>query len=194
LEEKDLKSGGQEEARDDRGLFKLLADGDKRAFSEIMKKYRNRALNFAYRYLGDFAEAEDVAQDCFVKIYYNRKRFDASREFDPWFYQILANCCRDRIRKKSRFADFLERFKQEKELEAIPDENPGRPDTSLLARALQKLPPAKREIIALRFDEDLSYEEIGVALGISQGTVMSRLHRAKKDLETILKEMGVNLK
>ena len=158
-----------------------------------MKKYRNKALNFAYRYLGDISEAEDAAQDCFVKIYFNRRRFDTDRDFEPWFYRILTNVCRDSLRKKSRFADFVDRFKQEKisEPKVPPVELKAEP--TLFTQALQKLSRAKREIIVLRFTEDLSYEEIGKALDISPGTVMSRLHRAKKDLEKIIKTMGLEL-
>jgi RNA polymerase sigma-70 factor (ECF subfamily) len=192
LEEKDLSSDKREILETDRQLLERLIHGDKSAFTEIMNRYRSRALNFAYRYLGDFDEAEDAAQDCFVKIYHNRHRFDITKEFEPWFYQILANCCRDRIRKRSRFADFLERFKAEKQSVGYAPEAEMKLNPELFIDALQKLAPAKREIIVLRFSEDLSYEEIAKALGISVGTVMSRLHRAKKDLEKILKNKRIN--
>lgn len=193
MEEKDLKSDAQTRAVTDKELFVNFATGDKNAFARIMKLYQSRALNFAYRYLGNREEAEDAAQDCFVKIYFNRRRFDVSKEFEPWFYQILANVCRDRIRKKSRLSNFLVRFKQEEKTDEMPSPDNMKPDSELFAKALQKLSASKREVIALRFNEDLSYGEIADALGISEGTVMSRLHRAKKDLERILRTMGIRL-
>jgi len=191
MEEKNLKENlkpgneGQEE------LLKNFAAGDKRAFSEIMKKYRHKALNFAYRFLGDMDEAEDAAQDCFVKMYFNHKKYELSRPFEPWFYSILANCCRDRIRRQTRFAIFAERFKMQAATSESRTGTIAEDYSRIFAQAMQKLAPDKREIIALRFTQDLSYQEIAEALGINQGTVMSRLFRAKKDLEKILKGMGV---
>jgi len=192
LEEKNLKIDGQRPEGDDIELLEKFASGDKEAFSIIMKKYRNKSLNFAYRYLGDFDEAEDAAQDCFVKIYFNCRKYDPSRPFDPWFYRVLANCCRDRLRHHNRFAEFIERLKLTQSGETSADIAIDRDHAELFSKALEKLSPAKREIIALRFTQDLSYQEIAGALGISQGTVMSRLFRAKKELENILKTMGVS--
>ncbi len=191
MEERKLNENQETGDETHESILKKFAAGDKPAFSEIMKKYRNKALNFAYRYLGDMDEAEDAAQDCFVKVYFNHKKYESSRPFEPWFYSILANCCRDRIRRQNRFSAFAERFKTEASLEKPPSANISRDFSEVFARALQKLPPDKREIIVLRFTQDLSYQEIAEALGINQGTVMSRLFRAKKDLEKILKAMGV---
>ncbi len=191
LEEKEINLSAQSEMWTEKELIAEFVSGNRRAFSDLMKKYRNKALNFAYRYLGDFEEAQDAAQDTFVRIYLNRERFDIDKEFEPWFYRILTNICRDRLRKRGRFDNFKERYQQEKLTES---QNPGSEvgaDSELFAQALQKLDPAKREIISLRFNKDLSYEEIAKALDISPGTVMSRLHRAKKDLEKIFKTMGI---
>ena len=176
---------------DDNQLMVKLAGGDKRALVELMKRYRVKAINFSYRYLGDFDDAEDAAQDCFVKVYYNCQRFDPGKSFTSWFYTILVNCCRDRIRNRNLFFDMIERFKIHKTLDDSQAENSQSENAELLKNALLKLPPSKREIITLRFAEDMSYQEIAETLGISQGTVMSRLFRAKKELEKILKNMGI---
>jgi RNA polymerase sigma-70 factor (ECF subfamily) len=178
------------ECSDNQLVFKL-ADGDKKALAELMKRYRSRALNFACRYLGDFDEAEDAVQECFVKIYFNRGRFDYEKAFKPWFYTILTNCCRDRIRKKTLFMSMLERFKAHREQENPEPVETDNEQAKMLQKALSRLSPSKREILSLRFNEDMSYQEIAETLGVSQGTVMSRLFRAKKELETILKNMGV---
>jgi len=191
LEEKDLKSSARKGITAEKELLAEFVAGNRRAFSELMKKYRNKALNFAYRYLGDFEEAEDAAQDCFVRIYLNRERFNLDKEFEPWFYRILTNVCRDRIRKRGRFDNFKERYQQEKLVEKQGTSADNNIDSEVFAQALQKLDPSKREVIILRFNKDLSYEEIASALDISPGTVMSRLHRAKKELEKIVKIMGI---
>ena len=192
MEEKELNSGGEEpEKAGEQELFGRFCAGDNRAFADILKKYRSKALNFAYRYLGDMDDAEDAAQECFVKLYRSRKSFEIGRPFEPWFYRILANCCRDRIRHQNRFTDFVERFSVEKKAETQAfSHNPGH-YSEALAAALLRLSQDKREVIALRFDQELSYEDIARALNISEGTVMSRLHRAKKELERILKSMGL---
>lgn len=193
MEEKDFISQRQDSECPDRELIGKVKTGDKQAFSELMKKYRSKALNFAFRYLGDFNDAEDVTQDCFVKIYFNRARIDKNRPFAPWFYRILVNCCRDRLRQKGRFASFLERFRLSRQVDDIPtsyDYNQSE-YAKILEKALSKLSASKCEVIALRFNQDLSYQEISEILGISMGTVMSRLFRAKKELKKTLKSMGV---
>ena len=191
MEEINIKINNQTGSRDENKLFEEFAAGDKQAFSEIMKKYRNKSLNFAYRYLGDFDEAEDAAQDCFVKIYFNCRRFDPSRPFDPWFFSILTNCCRDRLRHRNRFTRFIERLRSVAGIEGSPEDIYREDNSYILNKAIQKLSPSIREIIAFRFSQDLSYQEIAETLKISQGTVMSRLFRAKRDLEKILMGMGV---
>jgi len=193
LGEKKIKESISISGFTDSQLMEMLADGEKKALAELMKRYRTKALNYAYRFLGDFDEAEDAAQECFVKVYYNRQRFDTQMPFAPWFYKILSNSCRDRIRKRSIFTDFLERFKIQQKIDSETAEQNNFANPDIFNKALMKLPPSKREIITLRFTEDLSYEEIAGVLGISIGTVMSRLFRAKKELEKILLMMGISL-
>ena len=179
------------DAPSDNQLMETLTGGDKSALTELMKRYQVKAINYAYRYLGDFDDCEDAAQDCFVKVYTNRQRFDKSRPFAPWFYTILINCCRDRLRHRSSFAELVERFTVHKSLSETEPENSSSDTMELFNNALMKLPPAKREILTLRFTDDLSYQEIAETLGLSQGTVMSRLFRARKELVKILKTMGI---
>jgi RNA polymerase sigma-70 factor, ECF subfamily len=175
----------------DEALVMNLANGDKYALDELMRRYRRKALSFAYRYLNDFDDAEDAAQDSFVKVYHFAGRFDNRTGFSSWYYTILINCCRDKLRQRKRFGLFSKKYEQE-----TADFNSGETDEAaddkakLLQTALQKLSPDKREILSLRLSQQLSYEEMAKTLGISIGTIMSRLFRAKKELEKILKEMG----
>jgi RNA polymerase sigma-70 factor, ECF subfamily len=175
----------------DEVLVMNLANGNKNALDELMRRYRRKALSFAYRYLNDFDDAEDAAQDSFVKVYHFAARFDNRTGFSSWYYTILINCCRDKLRQKKRFGLFSKKL--EKEIADCPQENVEYPPDNkaqLLQTALQKLSSEKREILLLRLSQQLSYEEMAKSLGISIGTVMSRLFRAKKELEKILKEMG----
>ncbi|NLI16715.1 MAG: RNA polymerase sigma factor [candidate division Zixibacteria bacterium] len=175
----------------DEELIVNLVGGDKYALDELMRRYRRKALSFAYRYLNDYDDAEDAAQDSFVKVYYFASRFDNRTSFSSWYYTILINCCRDKLRQKKRFGLFSKRYEQ-----TIMNSPQNGPDNSidertrLLPNALARLSAGKREILALRLSQQLSYEEISKTLGISVGTVMSRLFRAKKELEKILKDMG----
>jgi len=191
LEEKEITIDKLVGECDDNQLMRMLAAGNKPALSELMKRYRNKAINFSYRYLGDFDDAEDAAQDCFIKVYYNRKRFDPDKPFSPWFYTILVNCCRDRLRRKNLFAEFIERYKVQQNIDKTPSISDDNDLAEYFNKALMKLAPAKREIITLRFTQDMSYQEIAETLGINQGTVMSRLFRAKKELEKILTNMRI---
>ena len=191
MEEKEITIDKLVGECDDNQLMRMLAAGNKPALSELMKRYRNKAINFSYRYLGDFDDAEDAAQDCFIKVYYNRKRFDPDKPFSPWFYTILVNCCRDRLRRKNLFVDFIERYKVQQNIDKTPSISDDNDLAEYFNKALMKLAPAKREIITLRFTQDMSYQEIAETLGINQGTVMSRLFRAKKELEKILTNMRI---
>lgn len=175
----------------DEVLAMNLANGDKYALDELMRRYRRKALSFAYRYLNDFDDAEDAAQDSFVKVYHFAARFDNRTGFSSWYYTILINCCRDKIRQRKRFGLFAKKLEQEIANSPEKNSNDSTAEKSrLLQAALQKLPPDKREILSLRLSQQLSYEEMSKMLGISIGTVMSRLFRAKKELEKILKETG----
>ena len=191
MEGKDLRADSVGEDPTDQALYRRLAEGDREAFAAIMKMHRSAALNFAFRYLGDFDEAEDAAQECFVKIYQNCRRFDPARPFKTWFYSILINCCRDRLGHNRRFAGFIQRFKETAAASTDPVESTENQSRQLLLQALAKMEPSRREIIVLRFNDDMSYKDIARTLDISEGTVMSRLFRAKKELEKILKGLGV---
>lgn len=174
----------------DEELMVQIAAGDKQAFSTLMARYRRKAISLAYRYVGDFDEAEDMAQDSFVKVYQNASLFDRKRRFSSWFYTILINACRDRSRQMKRRSVFAKRYEEDRKLESILETDRASDNSEMLKIALAKLSPDKREILALRLADDLSYEEIAGILKVSLGTVMSRLFRAKKELEKILRNMG----
>lgn len=174
----------------DEDLMQRLRAGDKQAFTELMFRYRRKAVNLAYRYIGDFDEAEDLTQDAFAKIYLNADHFDPHQSFSGWFYSILINGCRDKYRQTKRWLLFSKKYGLNKKEEAAYSNPDSSENIEILKSAMARMSPAKREVLALRLAEDLSYEQIAAVLGISVGTVMSRLFRAKKELVKILRQMG----
>jgi RNA polymerase sigma-70 factor (ECF subfamily) len=137
--------------------------------------------------LNNRVEAEESAQDCFVKIYFHLKDFDSSRDFAIWASSIAINECRDRLRKRSRFN---RSFRELDETIAAPaDVNNGTIDKNkleIVEKALEKLPAKLREILVLKAYGEHSYDDIAQILGLRIGTVMSRLFRARRKLTDIL--------
>lgn len=162
---------------------KVLA-GETAAYGEIFLRHRGRAFALAYQYLRDREEAKDVVQDAFIKAYQNLGKFKVQRRFGPWLLTIVRNLSIDLIRKRKRISpDGLP--------EVLPD--PGSAERTVqkvlkgeVWNALQSLRPEQREIIFLKDYQGHSYVEISQIVDIPLGTVMSRLHHARKNLAAAL--------
>lgn len=166
--------------------------GDREAFDALVGRLRSRAFRIAHSLVGSREDALDMAQETFMKVFRARDSFRESEPFLPWFHRILRNTCISHLRKRGRLRQLSVsgmREDDEPDFELIdPDATP--PDARLLAderaaalhEGLTKLSAKDREILALRHDEELSYREIAEALGIPQGTVMSRLFHARRRL------------
>ncbi|MFT4624781.1 MAG: RNA polymerase sigma-70 factor (ECF subfamily) [Myxococcota bacterium] len=156
-------------------------------FEHLLAAHSRRVHRAALGILGDEQEAREVAQEALLKAHRARARYDTSRPFYPWLYRIVKNTCFDaRARGRHRALPGLQ-----DERVAAPDASPGdRIDQSrAIARmrtALETLSADHREIIAMRHFQDLSYAEIGTLLGVKQGTVMSRLFRARRALSAAM--------
>ncbi|MEE9555278.1 MAG: sigma-70 family RNA polymerase sigma factor [candidate division Zixibacteria bacterium] len=171
-------------------LVGRVSGGDETAFREILRRYRERVLAICLRMLKNRTEAEEAAQDSFVKAYYHLESFDKSRDFSAWLAGIAINECRDRLRKRSRFRKL---FRE------IPENDLGSRQVSqdedyeskvrirAIENAIEQLPEKLREVLVLRAYADYSYEEIAGILNIEIGTVMSRLHRSRAKLTEIIK-------
>lgn len=165
------------------------SEGDEKAFREILGRYRQKILAICLRMLRNSTEAEEAAQDSFVKIYLHLKDFDPQRGFMAWAAGITINECRDRLRKRARFK---KRFREITDTDVDQTQIPV--DTSYerkrevesVENAIELLPEKLKEVIVLRAYADYSYEEIARALKIRIGTVMSRLYRAREKLTEIL--------
>lgn len=159
-------------------------------FSHLLAAHRPRVLRAALGWLGDEQEAREVAQDVMLKAWAARDRYDPERPFYPWLRTIARNAARDaRDRGHHRAVSGLD-------AERVGASSPG-PDALTLAAdanrhlrtALDRLPEEQREVLVLRHFEDLSYAEIAELLEVPEGTVMSRLFRARKALAASLPDL-----
>ena len=173
-----------------------VAEGDEDAFVALVDMYRDRALNIAFRSLGDRASAEDLAQEAFVRVYQRRTRFDPSQGFAPWFYSILTNLCLDHLRREGHRGGHLSLVSDDEDPRtrsssetASPAEHVEREELSARVQsALKMLPDRQRMALVLQHYEGLSYDEIAEAMDCSRGTVDGLLSRARATLRDRLEE------
>jgi RNA polymerase sigma-70 factor, ECF subfamily len=177
----------RERPGDDTDLLARLRSGEPRAFEDLVRTYQHRVFGVALRMLGSRAEAEDVAQEVFLRVHRAIGDFRGEAKLSTWLYGIASNLCLNRLASADRRRV---RHDDEALLQAATDA----PDaTAVVERgelenalrdAIASLPDERRIVVVLRDLEGLSYEEIAEALGLEPGTVRSRLHRARMDLKS----------
>jgi len=178
----------------DGDLIESIRAGDASAFNELVLKYRNRVIGVAARMLENRVDAEDLAQDVFVKVYHSLKSFKGEALFSTWLYRITANSCLNHRRKKKLEAEIWNR---EDDQDSIPSNAHSNPQVILeerevklfLEKAIQELPQEQRIVLILRDIEGLSYEAIADSLELELGTVRSRLHRARLGVQAGIKRI-----
>ena len=193
----------------DRDAVARAREGDQEAFRVLVERYQGRAHRLALRVLRDEEQARDAVQDAFLKVHSNLGRFENRSSFYTWLYRLVMNVCLDAKRRdrSSRFVDTpevgdLERIATHETMpaseqhfrvhEEAPDDALDRSELrNAVARAITALPDAARETLILREVEGLSYSEIAEALDIPKGTVMSRLHYARRRVQELLREAGM---
>ena len=184
----------------DHELVALSQSGDRRAFGVLVERYQRRAFAVAMGYLKNPEDAMDAAQDAFVKAFRNIKGFKGNSKFYTWLYRIVVNVCIDQIRKRrrARTVEYDETFKRRDEAVVGPlagNTRPMHPGAAaeskqlnvVLKAALDELSENHRTVIVLREVDGRSYEEIAEIMQCHIGTVMSRLHHARKNLQKALK-------
>ena len=168
------------------------ADPRHARIQEDLRAATERGFVAAYRILGDGDQARDACQEAASRALGAAHRYDPSQPFYPWFYRILKNHCLDRLKERRRSVP-------SDRLTGLPDRQDRASDQGLLHdereaaihRAIAALPDEQREIIELRHFQDLDYGEIAAVLACAEGTVMSRLYRARKRLrEHLLEDPG----
>ena len=176
---------------DDRELIRRCQDGDVAAFEPLVEKYRQRVWRLAYQILRDREEAWDCAQEAFVRAFSSLSSFRGQSAFYTWLFRITVNVATDRHRSRgARTRAFGGEAVSDEEWERTAvDVEEGPDDAALrseererIERALDSLPPKARTIIILSDIEGLSYREIAAVLNCPMGTVMSRLHNARRRL------------
>jgi RNA polymerase sigma-70 factor, ECF subfamily len=186
---------------EDYTLIERFKAGDETAFKELAEKYYRKVYNVVLGMLRNPDDALDVTQDVFVKIYRNLKGFKGDSQLYTWMFRIAANQAIDHKRKLMRRESTFEyddKLQTETPIDApedlLPDRSSGNPQAILsrkelnetIAAAMEKLGKKHREVIVLREIDGMSYEEIATTVNCSIGTVMSRLHHARKNLQKLL--------
>jgi RNA polymerase sigma-70 factor (ECF subfamily) len=178
----------------DQPVVDRILAGEERAFDELMERYKRPVLNFVYRMLGDAHEAEDVAQDSFVRAYQNLARFQPGRgKFSTWLFQVARNAALDRLRQRRRRGIF-QSLEITEEKFPIPGKNPSDASdlsdlSDAIARAVGELPEEQRAVVVLAEYHDLSYAEIAAVMQCSVKSVEARLYRAKQFLRERLRKV-----
>ena len=175
-------------------LMLKFKERDKAAFEQLLDKYQKPVINFIYRMIQDRDEADDLAQEVFVRVYNSAKRYEPKAKFSTWIYRITKNLCLNELRRRKRkFISLDETISTEEgELKreiASPEATSPYQDTSkhelqkVVKEAIESLPANQRIAVILRRYEQLSYEDIAKALECSVSAVKSLLSRAKESLK-----------
>jgi RNA polymerase sigma-70 factor (ECF subfamily) len=198
-------------AGDESDLVRLAQQGDREAFLKLVKPYHERVYATAVRLLGNSDDAAEVTQEAILRTFWKLQTFHGRSHYYTWLYRTALNLCYRRlsdtqakIRAKGISLDQPLGFgtsRQEGEGTAgleLPDTRPlpresavQQEEILLVRQALTSLEPKDFQILVLREFEECSYEEIGRRLGLAEGTVMSRLHRARRALAERLRELGL---
>jgi RNA polymerase sigma-70 factor (ECF subfamily) len=164
------------------------AEGDQAAWDIIVKTYWRKVFNVAYRFVGTYDQAEDLAQDIFLKVFRSLGTFDRRANFQTWLISVSRNFCIDRYRSGRRDREV---FAREVDASTVHAEAPGlaadarveqQDRIALLREALKALSPTLRSAVLLRDIHELSYQDIARQLGVAEGTVKSRINRGRAEL------------
>lgn len=183
----------------DHELIEAAKNGDENAFAEIVARYRSPITNFLYRFLNDYEEAVDLAQETFVRVYFAIERYHTGFAFSTYIYRIATNLAITEVRKRKRrkLLSLTGLFQNDLDdpTEFQPADTKPLADADIIdaeqsraiARAITTLPPKYRVPILLRDIEGLSYDEIASVMNLGLGTTKSRINRARGLLKEKLK-------
>ena len=184
-------------------LIERLVARDERAFNELVRAYERRVFALMLRMIGSRSEAEDLAQEVFVQVFKAIGSFRGDSKLSTWIYRIAVNLSKNRVKYNSR-----RHTSEQDDIDAMADRAPlsaakgvsvgdiSRPDEllegvqleAIVKRAIDMIEPDFREVLILRDVEDMSYEEIASVTGLADGTVKSRIHRARAQLRALVEK------
>jgi len=171
-------------------LISRVRSGDLTAWESIMQEQQEAVFRLAFLFLGDAGDAEDIAQEVFIRAFRHMDSFDSSRSLRPWLMGITANLARNRRRSVGRYVYHIARMARLTPPEVIDpeQETTRRTDAKMLWQAVRRLSADDQEIIYLRYFMEYSVDEVAETLNIAAGTVKSRLSRALERLRGVARE------
>lgn len=182
---------------DEKEIIKLILNGEKEYFKLIQKKYYSLIYNLIRKIIKDEDDIDDLVQETFIKVYNALPNFQFNFNFSSWIYKIASNNCIDFIRRKKLNFVYIDKNDESdddeykfdiKDPSLTPEEQlQNKERSNLLKQAIKKLPKNYQQVIHLRHEEELDYQEIAERLNIPLGTVKIHLFRARKQLLDILK-------
>ncbi|CAM4004384.1 RNA polymerase sigma factor SigW [Alkalicoccus chagannorensis] len=173
-------------------IVREVKKGNQEAFSELVELYKDKVYHVSYRMIGNTHEAQDIAQEAFLRAYMNIESYDEERKFSTWIYRITTNLTIDRIRKKkpdfhledrvsgTENLDYHSQFADDVEL---PEDQIVKLEMQQwIQEEIMRLPPKYRSAVILKYLEDLSIKEISEILHLPEATVKTRIHRGREAL------------
>ncbi|WP_227762643.1 RNA polymerase sigma factor [Zhaonella formicivorans] len=172
----------------DEVLVQLCLSGDRAAFAEIVRRYQKQIFSLTYRLTNHVEDAQDLAQEVFLKLYQVLDKYDGNRPFFPWMYKVASNVCYTALRKKPQQDVPLEKVIEFAPLvpkkESQPEDYAEVKETQrLVQQAIAELPENYRVPLVLRYLEDLSYQQIAEVMDLPVTTIETRLFRGKSLLQ-----------
>lgn len=162
-----------------------VKDGDDAAFDDILRKYQKPIINFIYHFVNNRAEAEELAQDVFLRVYAARAKYQPEAKFATWIYKIATNLCLKKL-NQDRISTRLRVSIDEEKIPELRDTRPNvqmvletKEKEEIIAKAINSLPRNEKAAILLRKRQSLSYKEIANTIGCTEGAVKTYIHRAK---------------
>lgn len=180
---------------DDTCLVKLVQDKkDMIAFEILVKRYQDMVCNVCFRFMGQREEAFDCAQETFIKVYENIRKFKHLSSFKTWLYRIAVNTCKNRLASgQFKIYQKTDYINEKIEIESSSDSPAVHFEKQRLQKivqdAIDKLPLDQKQLIILRDIQQLSYQEIKEITGLPEGTIKSKISRAREKLKEILKDI-----
>lgn len=180
--------------------IKKAARGDASAFEELVVRYQTQIYHLCFRMVGNSDDAQDMTQEAFLKAWKGLPSFQFDSAFSTWLYRLASNCCLDflrRLKRKPTVSLTVENDEETEEILDVADDAPSLEELAIkneerenLRLAMSQLDEEQRQILTLRVVNDLSYTEIAEILNVKEGTVKSRLSRARENLRKKLTEIG----
>ena len=172
--------------------IQAILKGDSDAYAFLIDAYKDRIFNLAYRMTGNYEDANDLAQETFIRAFANLRRFDKQKHFFTWLYTISLNIIRNHLKKTERGRLHKTDYEKDEREISIKDEND--PETDLMAKeeagnlemCIHRLPAEMKEAVILRFYQEISFDDIAEIMGISLSAAKMRVYRGLKKLEELL--------